>query len=155
MRLAFRLGAGSAFLTSTLLLAACEGQTDPAKAGLFDNLNNLNRGEYNRQIAANEATAAQIVRDNQRSQASIGQLQSQKSANNATAGRLRGQISAARADLASARSRASGDPVKLARLSQLEKQISSVQQASTSGASEGVLSNELSSIRASIRAVSS
>ena len=155
MTIASKTTLGALLITSGLLLGACTGETDPSKAGFFDNINNLNTGEYDRQIAAGEATAAGIARDNQRRQASVNSLNAQKSANSATANRLRGQISAARSDLSAARAKAGGDPAKLARLRQLEGQISSVQKASASGGSDAVLRRELSSIRSSIRAVSS
>lgn len=136
---------------SALLLAGCTGETDPSKAGLFDNINNISSGEYDSQIAATEAEAARIVRDNQSKQSSIAGLNSQKSANSATVNRLRAQIASAQYELNSARSKVSGDAAKTAQLNNLQGQLSSIQKASASGGTSSVLSAELSGIRRSIR----
>lgn len=150
-----RFLAAPTMLTAALALAGCTGETDPAKAGLFDNLNNLNKGEYNRQLAQGRSEAARIIADNNARQSNIAGLQSQKRSNSATAGRLRSQISSVQSQLSAARAKAAGDPAKLARLNQLGGQLSSVRAASQSGGSQSVLSAELSSIRKSIRLLSS
>lgn len=150
-----RFLAAPTMLTAALALAGCTGETDPAKAGLFDNLNNLNKGEYNRQLAQGRSEAARIIADNKAREANIAGLQSQKRSNSATAGRLRSQIASVQSQLSAAKAKAAGDPAKLARLNQLGGQLSSVRAASQSGGSQSVLSAELASIRKSIRLLSS
>lgn len=145
----------STVLVSAMTLAGCTGETDPAKAGLFDNINNLNTGEYDRQIAQGKSEAARIIRANNARQASINSLNNQQQANTATAGRLRSQIASVQSQLSAAKAKAAGDPAKLARLNQLGGQLASVRTASQNGGSQSVLSAELSSIRKSIRALSS
>jgi len=145
----------STVLIATISLAGCTGETDPAKAGLFDNINNLNTGEYERQIAQGKSEAARIIRDNNARQASINSLNNQKRANAATSSRLRSQIASVQSQLSAAKAKAAGDPAKLARLNQLGGQLASVRAASQQGGSQSALSAELSGIRKSIRALSS
>lgn len=140
---------------AVFVLAGCTGETDPSKAGLFDNINNISSGEYDSQIARNEAEAARIVRANQAQQANINTLNRQKNANSATLNRLNGQLSQARAELSSARAKVAGDPAKTAQLNNLQGQLSSIQKASASGGNNAVLSSELAGIRKSIRLLSS
>jgi len=145
----------STTFASVLVLAGCTGETDPSKAGLFDNLNNINTGEYDNQIAQGRAEAARIIRDNKAREASIANLNNQQRANSATAGRLRSKIASVQSQLSSAKANAAGDPAKLARLNQLGGQLSSVQAASQNGGSQSALNAELDSIRRSIRLLSS
>ncbi|WP_456385739.1 hypothetical protein [Profundibacter sp.] len=145
----------STVLVSAMTLAGCTGETDPAKAGLFDNINNLNKGEYNRQLAQGKSEAARIIRANNAQQTNINSLNNQKRSNAATAGQLRSQIASVQSQLSAAKAKAAGDPAKLARLNQLGGQLASVRAASQSGGSQSALSAELSSIRKSIRALSS
>lgn len=47
-----------------VVLAGCTGETDPSKANLFDNINNLSTGEYKKQIAENNANIADLRSSN-------------------------------------------------------------------------------------------
>jgi chromosome segregation ATPase len=141
----------AAAATSALVLAGCTGETDPSQAGLFDNINNISSGEYDNQIAAGEAEAQRIVRDNQSKQSSIASLNRQENANSATTSRLKGQLASAQSELNSARAKVAGNAAKTAQLNGLQSQLSSIQKASASGGTNSVLSAELSGIRRSIR----
>lgn len=84
-------------------VAACTGSTDPATATLFDNINNLNSGEYDRQIASNKAQANAIIAQNQAAEQRNAQLAAQKNANQQQINALRSQIAEVKAQGAKAR----------------------------------------------------
>jgi hypothetical protein len=145
----------SAVLVSVLALAGCTGETDPAKAGLFDTIRNVETGEYDRQIAQGKSEAARIIADNRRQEASIANLSNQKRANTATSNRLRSQIASVQAQLSAAKAKVAGDPAKLARLNQLGRQLASVRAASQAGGSSSALSAEVASVKRAIRLLAS
>lgn len=136
-----------------LVVAGCSGSTDPATATLFDNINNLQSGEYDRQIAAKDAEANAILRNNQASQARITQMQGQTQANSGAIASLRSQIASAQAQAAAARPKVAGDPAKAAQLRQLEGQITAVQADVNAGVDPGVAQAELRRVSAAIRAL--
>lgn len=136
-----------------LLLAGCSGSTDPATATLFDNIQNLQSGEYDRQIAAKDAEAAAIMRNNQASQARITRMEGQSRANSSAIASLRRQIAQARSEAAAVRPQVAGDPVKAARLKQLEGQITAVQADLDAGVDPSVAKAELGRVSAAIRAL--
>lgn len=142
----------AACLAASSLLAGCSGSTDPATAHLFDNVQNLNSGEYDRQIAAKESEAAAIARSNRTMEANVTAMQGQARQNDATIAALRAEIAAARVDASAMRLRVSGDPAKAERLSQLEGQIVAVEADSATGDAT-VLRGELARIRSAIRAL--
>ena len=139
-------------LVAAALLAGCSGSNDPATAHLFDNVQNLNSGEYDRQIAGKEAEAAAITRSNRAMEANVAVLQGQARQNEATISALSAEIAAARADASAMRLRVGGDPAKAERLSQLENQIVAVESDASSGDAT-VLRGELTRIRSAIRAL--
>ena len=132
-------------------LVGCSGATNPETATLFDNINNLNSGEYDRQIASNKAEADAILANNAASERRISGLRNQSAANSSQLASLRSQLASAREAAASARSRVAGDAAKTARLTQLEGQLSTVSAEVNSGAADpGVTSAELRRIRSAI-----
>lgn len=134
-------------------LAGCTGSTDPATANLFDNVRNLQTGEYDRQIAAKDAQVSAILANNRAAESRIGGLSAQSKANSQKIAALRSQIAAARQEAAVARGKVAGDPAKLARLDQLENQISAVQSDVERGSDPGVAQAELARVSAAIRAL--
>lgn len=137
----------------TLVAAGCSGSTDPATATLFDNIHNLQTGEYDRQIAAKDAEASALVRANQASQARITKLEGQSRANSAAIASLKSQIAAARAQAATARQQVAGDPGRTAQLRRLEGQIDAVQADVDAGMDPSVARAELGRVSAAIRAL--
>jgi chromosome segregation ATPase len=140
-------------LGSALGLAACTGSTDPTTATLFDNIRNLQTGEYDRQIAAKDAEAAAIIANNRAAQSRISGLESQSASNSQAISALRAQIASVRGQAQAARAAVAGDPAKLARLNQLEGQISAVQADVNGGADPAVARAELNRVSAAIRAL--
>jgi len=136
-----------------LVLAGCTGSTDPATATLFDNIHNLQTGEYDRQIAVKDAEAAAIISNNNAAQARINAKEGQVAANSSAIAALRGQIAAARSAAAAVRPRIADDPAKLARLTQLESQLSAVEGDIDAGADPAVARAEISRVSAAIRAL--
>ncbi len=135
-------------------LAGCTGSTNPETATLFDNINNLNSGEYDRQISSNEAQAAAILRNNQAAEKRISGLQRQRAANSGAISRLKSQVASARQSAANARSRVSGNGAKTAQLNSLEAQLASVSSEINSGnADSRIASAELSRITRAIKAL--
>lgn len=134
-------------------LAGCSGSTDPATAHLFDNISNLNSGEYDRQIAQKDAEAAAIIRSNQRMQGDIDSMQRQASANRRTIAGLSQQIASARSEAASVRSQLGEDSIRLGQLNGYERQLSAVEREASTGSDPAVLQGEVARIRASIRAL--
>lgn len=142
---------GSAALA--ILLAGCTGSTNPADAGLFDNIRNLESGEYDRQIAAKEAEAAAITRANASLQADNNAKQATTQSNSALIAKLRAEISALRAESSSIRSKIAGDPDRIGQLDRLDGQITAVEADLTNGADPSVLSGEMQRLRTAIRAL--
>jgi uncharacterized coiled-coil protein SlyX len=140
-------------LGSGLGLVACTGSTDPTTANIFDNVRNLQSGEYDRQIAAKDAEAAAIIANNRASQSRISGLESQSASNSQTIAALRSQIASVRGQASAARAAVAGDPAKLAQLTQLENQINAVQSDVNSGADPSVARAELNRVSAAIRAL--
>jgi chromosome segregation ATPase len=135
-------------------LGACNGSTDPATAGLFDNVRNLNSGEYDRQIASNRSQAAAILANNQAAEARIRQMDAQRGANAQQIASLRAQVAGARSDAAAARARVGGDSARLQRISALERQTTSVEREVSAGTADpSVASGELRRIRAALGAI--
>ncbi|GFE64084.1 hypothetical protein [Litoreibacter roseus] len=143
------------FCVAAAGLAGCTGSTDPSEAGLFDNIRNINTGEYDRQIAQNEAEAARITRENQARQSSINSLNRQKASNASTISSLRREIAALQSQLSSLRADAGSDAGKLAQINQLENQLVEVRSDANNGASAGIVRAELGRIRSAVRALSS
>lgn len=143
----------SAAFSAVLAVAACAGSTNPETAGLFDNVRNLSNGEYDRQIAAKDAEAAAIVRNNNASKARIGAMQQQASANANEIQQLRAQIAAVREQAAGVRGQIAGDANKIARLNQLEGQVTAIQADVNAGATPAVARAELQRVSAAIRAL--
>lgn len=140
--------------TAVLGLAACTGSTDPTTASLFDNINNLQTGEYDRQIAKNQSDAAAILANNRAAEQRISGLKSQRAANARQISSLRSAVAGARSDAAKARASASGNAVKLQKVSALESQINSVEREVSSGTADvGIASSELRRIRAALKAI--
>lgn len=135
-------------------LVACTGDTDPLTANVFDNIANIESGEYDNQIAAREAEAQAIINANNQSRGRINNLENQRAANVSTIASLRGDIATARAEIAQARARLAGNQAATARLAQLEGQVSAVQSDASSGGDPTVARAELGRIRAAVRALS-
>ncbi|MGP3698201.1 hypothetical protein [Rhodobacter sp. NSM] len=134
-------------------LAGCSGSTDPATAHLFDNIANLNSGEYDRQIAQKDAEAAAIVRSNQRMQGDIDSMQRQSNVNRRTIAGLNQQIASARSEAASVRGQLGSDSIRLGQLNGYERQLAAVEREASAGSDPAVLQGEVARIRASIRAL--
>ncbi|MEL6508274.1 MAG: hypothetical protein AAFQ32_00655 [Pseudomonadota bacterium] len=135
-------------------LMGCTGSTDPETASLFDNINNLQSGEYDRQIAQNEADAAAILANNRAAEQRIAGLESQRGVNARTIGELKSRVASARNSAAQARANAGGDTVKLQRISALEGQITAVEAEINAGSADPrSASSELSRIRSALNAI--
>ncbi|MEA5160685.1 hypothetical protein U5903_07845 [Cereibacter johrii] len=134
-------------------LAGCSGSTDPATAHLFDNIANLNSGEYDRQIAQKDSEAAAILRSNQRMQGNIDSMQRQANVNRRTIAGLNQQIASARSEAASVRNRLGSDSIRLGQLNGYERQLAAVEREASAGSDPAVLQGEVQRIRASIRAL--
>ncbi len=135
-------------------VAACTGSTDPATATLFDNINNLNSGEYDRQIASNKAQANAIIAQNQAAEQRNAQLAAQKNANQQQINALRSQIAEVKAQGAKARAASASDPAKLAQVNALDKQLGALESDVASGTDPSVARSELNRIKAAYRALS-
>ncbi len=137
--------------TAALLAAgACTGSVDPQTATVFDNIRNINSGEYDRQIAVKEAEAAAIVQANDARRSNIASLDQQRQANAGQIAALRSEIAAVQAEIARARA-AGADAAQIDRLS---SQVNAVQADASGGADATVVRSELSRIRAAVRALS-
>lgn len=144
----------AAVLPVFAIFAGCTGSTNPETATLFDNIQNLNSGEYDRQIAANQAKAQEILANNQAAQSRISSLESQKRANSGAISSLKSQVSSTRSSASAARSKAAGDSAKLAQISALESQISSVEREINNGsASPDIAKSELRRINAALNSI--
>jgi hypothetical protein len=141
------------FVTCFSGLIGCTGETDPAKAGLFDNLANLNSGEYNRQIAAKDAEANAIIANNRASEQRIASLERQSSANASQISSLRGQIANTRAQATAARSKIGSDPAKISQLNALESQLNGIQSDVNAGSVSSATRTELTRVSAAISAL--
>lgn len=141
-------------LPGVIVLAGCSGSTDPETAHLFDNVKNLNNGEYDRQIASKDAEAAAIVRQNNAASARISTLRSQSASNSAEIKALTSQISSLRAQTSSLRGKFSNQPDKLAQLNQLDGQLVQIRADVGAGTSPSVARAELNRVSAAIRALS-
>ena len=135
-----------------LLLAGCTGSTNPADAGLFDNIRNLETGEYDRQIAAKEAEAAAITRANANIAADNSAKKAQAVSNSALIADLKAEIRALRMELSAIRSRGSADPAKLDRI---EGQIAAVEADLAGGGDPSPLSAEVRRLTLAVRALAS
>lgn len=143
-----------AFLLLTGLIAGCTGSTDPTSATLFDNIRNLNSGEYDRQRDTANAEAARISRANEAQRGSIASLERQSANNQATLKSLRAEISSLRSNISGAKAQAAGDAETLGQLQQLDTQLRAVDASLVSGGDPGVASREVSQIRSAFRALS-
>ena len=139
--------------SAVFVLASCTGSTDPATASLFDNVRNLQSGEYDRQIAAKDRQAAAIIANNRAAQSRIGGLEAQSASNSQQIAALRSQIAAVRGQASAARPKVAGDPARAAQLRQLEGQINAVQADVGRGADPAVARAELNRVSAAIRAL--
>lgn len=146
---------GVALLASAALLGACTGSTDPTTASLFDNIRNINTGEYDRQIAAKEAEAAAIARSNQQRERSIASLERERSQNASVIAQLRAEIEAVRQEAAVIRGQIAGDSAKIEQLGRLETQLTAVRADVDAGVDPAVARAEVRRIRSAIRALSS
>lgn len=143
------------FLFAALaLIAGCTGSTNPETATVFDNINNLNSGEYDRQIAANKSQADAILANNAAAENRIASLENQRAANSRQLAALRSEVASARSAAASARSRVSGDSAKLTKLNALETQLTTVSAEVNNGtANPSIARAELRRIRTAIGAL--
>lgn len=135
------------------LLPGCTGSTNPAEAGLFDNVSNLQSGEYDRQIAAKEAEAMAITQANAAIRADSTSKQASSTSNAALIVSLKEEIASLRAEAASMRGKVSGEPERIAQLDSLDGQISAVQADLNAGGDPSVLSAEMRRLRTAIRAL--
>ena len=138
-----------------LALTGCTGSTDPAEAGLFDNIKNLSTGEYDRQIAEKDAQAAAIIANNNASQARINQKRSQSAANSGEIQALRNQLNKVQAQASAARAQVASDPVKLQKLNALDGQLRGIRSDVNSGAVSSATRSELNRVSAAISALTS
>lgn len=138
-------------------LAGCTGSTDPTTATVFDNIQNLSSGEYDRQIAAGEAQAAALVRQNQAREQELAALEQQRARNAGTITSLQREVAAVRGQAASTRAMLERDPAgnaaRLAQLGRLEAQIDSVGSDAGAGVDPAVVRSELGRISSAIRAL--
>ncbi|MEO1108184.1 MAG: hypothetical protein AAFX90_09705 [Pseudomonadota bacterium] len=141
-------------LVAVTAVAGCTGSTDPTTATLFDNIANLNSGEYDRQIANNKAQADAIIAQNKAAEQRNAQLAAQSNANKAEIDSLRRQIADVKAQGAKARAASASDPVKLQQVQALDNQLNAVERDVNSGASSAAISSELSRIKSAYRALS-
>lgn len=137
-----------------VLLAGCEGETDPSKANIFDNLRNIETGEYDRQIASNDAEVDRIIASNTASQRNINSLESKKASNSAEIASLRSEISALKSRLNALRNSEAGQ-ANASQVSALEGQVTAIEADLNAGASPRTLRSELRHISAAISAFSS
>lgn len=145
---------GAGLLTMVATMSACSGSTNPETATLFDNINNLNSGEYDRQIAANKSQAAAILANNRAAEQRIAGLESQRASGAKTISALKGEISSTRRSAAAARQKAAGNPAKLQRVSALEAQLASVEADINAGnADQASAKSELRRIRSALTAL--
>ncbi len=141
-------------LVAVTAVAGCTGSTDPTTATLFDNIANLNSGEYDRQIANNKAQADAIIAQNKAAEQRNAQLAAQSNANKAEIDSLRRQIADVKAQGAKARAASASDPVKLQQVQALDNQLNAVERDVNSGASSAAISSELNRIKSAYRALS-
>ena len=134
-------------------LSGCTGTTNPAEAGLFDNIRNLNSGEYDRQIAAKEAEAAAITRSNASMQAGINAMETQTQANASSIASLKAELASLRAEAAAARAKVGSDPVRAGKLDRLDSQIAAMQADVSGSGDPAALRAEMARTRAAIRAL--
>ncbi|NOD64591.1 MULTISPECIES: hypothetical protein [unclassified Ruegeria] len=141
-------------LVSVITVAGCTGSTDPTTATLFDNIANLNSGEYDRQIAQNKAQADAILAQNKAAEQRNAQLAAQRDANQSEINALRQQIADVKAQGAKARAASASDPAKLQQVQALDSQLNAVERDVAAGASPSVVRSELSRIKSAYRALS-
>lgn len=144
------VAAGLAALT---LVAGCNGSTDPATAGLFDNIQNFNSGEYQRQISAKDDEARAIIRNNRAAQSRISSLKTQQSVNSSEISSLKAQLAQVKAQSRQARAQLAGQPAKLARLNSYDHQLTLIRADVNSGANPSASRAELNRLSAAIRAL--
>lgn len=134
-------------------LSGCTGTTNPAEAGLFDNIRNLNSGEYDRQIAAKEAEAAAITRSNASMQAGINAMETQTQVNASSIASLKAELASLRAEAAAARAKVGSDPVRAGKLDRLDGQIAAIEADIASGGNRAAQRAEIAAMRAAARAL--
>lgn len=137
------------------LVAGCTGSTDPATASLFDNIKNLNSGEYDRQIAEKDRQAQAIIANNNAAQSRIDSKQRQSAANRSQISSLRSQVSRVRSQASAARAQIGSDPAKLQRLNALESQLSGIQADVNAGSVSSATQSELRRVSSAISALTS
>ena len=137
-----------------ILLAGCEGETDPSKANIFDNLRNIETDEYNRQIASNEAEVERIIASNNAAQRNINSLEANQASNSREITLLRSEIAALKSRLSALRSSAAGQ-TNAAQVSALEGQVTAIEADLNAGASPKTLRSELRNLSKAISAFSS
>lgn len=142
-------------VVSGAALAGCTGSTDPTEATVFDNIRNINSGEYDRQIAAKEAEADAIVAANEARQRNISSLEGQRAANAETIAALRAEIAQLQAEAAAVRASAGSDAATIQQIDRIDTQLVAVRNDVDAGADPAVVRNELGRIRSAIRALSS
>ena len=137
-----------------MLLAGCEGETDPSKANIFDNLRNIETGEYDRQIATNDAEVERIISSNRAVRRDINTLETQKVSNSSEIASLRREIASLKTRLNALRSSSAGQ-ANAGQISALEGQVKAIEADFNAGASPKTLRSELQNISAAISAFSS
>lgn len=138
-----------------LAVAGCTGSTDPTTATLFDNINNLNSGEYSRQIAKKEAEAASIVAANNQRRSQIASLQGQQASNAKVIASLRAEIAAVQQQASAVKAKVASDPAKLSQINSLQAQLVSLRSDADAGADASTVRSELGRIRSAISALAS
>ena len=132
-------------------LLACTGSTNPETANLFDNIKNLESGEYDRQIKAKDDQAAAIIANNQAANKRIATLKSTSASNSKNISAMRGQIASARAQAQATRQQIGSDSAKLAKLNSYERQISAIEADVSGGGDPSVGSRELRNVVSAMR----
>jgi len=136
------------------VLVGCVGETDPSKANIFDNLRNIETGEYDRQIEANDAEVERIIARNKAAERNISSLEKQQTFNSREIDSLRIELEALKSRLNALRSSSAGKS-NATQVSVLERQVEAIEADLNAGASPKTLRSELRNISAAISALSS
>lgn len=136
-----------------IVLVGCVGETDPSKANIFDNIRNIETGEYDRQIEANDAEVERIIARNKAAERNISSLEKQQSFNSREIDSLRIELEALKSRLNALRNSSAGKS-NATQVSVLERQVEAIESDLTSGASPKTLRSELRNISAAISALS-
>ena len=148
-----RYVAAAVVTAGTLGLSGCTGSTNPAEASFFDNIVNLNRGEYDRQIQEKDAQVASISASNAATEARIQGQRSTRATNAALISDLKSAITAARADISRAKQALAAEPAKLQEVNAIEVRINAVARDVDRGEASGGALEQVNRLRQEIRAL--